>query len=234
MLSIVLVEPKGEENIGAVSRSMMNFGLDRLLLVNPQCDHLSEKSLNYAIHSSDILRRALLFNDLNEVVSNSSLSIAVTRRVGDWRKRDFYSPQIASFLSGYKDTAVNLVFGREANGLTNEEIKLCDVICSIPSSDDFPSLNLSHSVTIILYELFKDKYLDKNDNIAKIEDFNAATGQIYEALENMDFFKNKASWVMKNFIKKILLRARLKEDETRIIKNVFKSIDGIVNKNQRV
>ena len=232
MINIVLVEPKGEENVGAVSRAMMNFGCSKLILINPQCNHLSEKSLNYAIHSSDILKNAILYGNLTDLFIKSSLNIAITRRIGDWRIRDLYSYQLKDFLSGYNtDANINLIFGREANGLTNDEVKLCDLICTIPSSSEFPSINLSHSVSLILYELFKNK-AENVDNITKIEDFNLMTDQIYKTLENMDFFKNSASWVIKNFIKKILLRAQLKDNESQIIKNVFKSIDGIIKKDK--
>jgi len=227
IINIVLVEPKGEENIGAVSRAMMNFGCKNLILINPQCNYQSEKAINYAIHSVNILKEAKIYDNLPEIINKQSINIAITRRLGDWRMKDLYSYELPNFLSKHMDTNINLIFGREANGLTNDEIKLCDLICAIPSSDEFPSLNLSHSVTLILYELFKSKSV-KSSNQVDIVNFNGMLDEIYKTLSEMDFFKNRAEWVIKNFIKKILLRANLNDKETSIIKNVFISMAGII------
>jgi tRNA/rRNA methyltransferase len=232
MLNIVLVEPKGEENIGAVSRAMMNMGTEDLYLVNPAKDHLSEKSMNYAVHSKSILEKASIFPDLKAVLKVADLSIAITRRTGNYRRQDMMISELPDFLSEYDNKKVFLVFGREANGLTNEEILECDLVCSIPSSDKFPSINLSHAVMIVLYELFKKENnpIPEKVNIARRKDFDEMINEIYSALDETGFFKNPQPEIIKNYIKKILLRAKLKKFDTKIIKNIFKSISGIVKK----
>ena len=52
------------------------------------------------------------------------------------------------------------MFGPEASGLSNKDISLSNFILQIPTSNKFKSLNLSHSVTILCYEIFK--FLNKN------------------------------------------------------------------------
>ena len=237
-INIVLVEPKGEENIGAVSRSMMNFGFERLILVNPQFNHLSDKSINYAIHSAQILKDAKILNNISEIKSNDSINIAITRRCGDWRTRDLYSYELANFLLAHKNNKVNLLFGREANGLTNSEIQLCDLICSIPTSQNFSSINLSHSVNLILYELFvafgRATIPPDNikENLTNLQTFNDMVNEIESFLTEADFFKNRASWVIKRFIKRVLLRVNLTDKEMLTLKNIFFSIKGIVKKSK--
>ncbi|MGC9079244.1 MAG: TrmH family RNA methyltransferase [Nanopusillaceae archaeon] len=55
---------------------------------------------------------------------------------------------------------VYLVFGREGNGLTYEELKLCDLISTIPTNDKYGILNLAVSAIIYMYELNKRRFLD--------------------------------------------------------------------------
>ena len=47
------------------------------------------------------------------------------------------------------------MFGPENSGLSNKDISFSNYILQIPTSKKFKSLNLSHSVTIICYEIFK-------------------------------------------------------------------------------
>lgn len=167
MITVVLVETEGEENIGAVARAMMNMDVDSLALVNPHCDHLSKSALNYAVHASEILEKARVFTSLGEALDDADLSAAITRRTGQWRKRDFILEDFSKFLTGYEDRNVSLVFGREKYGLTNEEIRSADLICSIPSSEKFPSINLSQSVMITLYDIYRTNLHKKPANANK-------------------------------------------------------------------
>jgi tRNA(Leu) C34 or U34 (ribose-2'-O)-methylase TrmL len=121
---------------------MKNMDVNRLILVHPLCDHLSRDARNYSVHAQDILESAIIVENLQEALSGCDLSAAMTRRSGQWRKKDFWLEDLALFLTGYDDKTVSLVFGREQSGLTNDEIRACDVQCAIPSSRQFPSLNL--------------------------------------------------------------------------------------------
>jgi tRNA/rRNA methyltransferase len=234
MITIVLVEPKGEENIGAVSRAMMNMNVSRLILVNPLCDHLSVNSLNYAVHSKEILSKAVIFMDLKSALENSDISIAISRRKGSYRRKDFVVKELPVFLEDYLNKHIYLVFGREANGLTNDEIMSCDLICSIPSSDVFPSINLSHSVMIVLYEIFSYKNMKDDDRKNfDLNEFNSMIEMIYSTLYDIDFFKNNEEDILKSYIRKILLRTKLEDFDIKLIRNIFKSIKGIAGKFKR-
>ena len=116
---------------------------------------------------------------------------------------------------------------KEVIFLTNEEIEKCDLICSIPSSEKFPSINLSHAVILVLYEIFKNSNKKKDKNFDK-ESFDSLYFNIINTLNELNFFKNVKPSIMKNFIKKILLRARLTDFEQKILSNIFKSISGII------
>lgn len=229
MINIILVETKGEENIGSVARAMANMGEKNLILINPLCDYLSKNALKFAVNSTDILKNARVYNNFDAIKKEADISIAISRRSGKRRIIDFSLSELPTFLNSYKDLKVNFVFGRESNGLTNKEIERCDLICFIPTSEEFPSINLSHAVILVLYEIFKSKGKKTIRDFNK-ENFNTLYNNIINTLEKVDFFKNAKPLIIKNFIKKILLRAKLTDFELKVISNIFKSISGILAK----
>lgn len=151
-VTVVLVRPEVAGNVGAVARLMGNFDVHRLVLVAPQCDHLSKEALDRAKHNKDVLKRAKVLGSLQDVAAGTR--VATTSRVGS----DFNLPrspvlpgQLAGLVPPSADVAV--VFGPEGPGLSNGEILACDFAVSIPTSRAYPAMNLSHAVAIILYEL---------------------------------------------------------------------------------
>ena len=112
MLKVVLVRTEGDENIGSAARAMMNMGEKDLVLINPGCNHLSDGAFRFAVHAGEVLKNAAVFSDLKNALAGSEISAAVSRRNGQWRKRDFDLNEFADFLLDYKDRNVALVFGK--------------------------------------------------------------------------------------------------------------------------
>lgn len=150
-ISIILVGTQSSGNIGAVARCMMNTGFSDLRLVNPEVHHLNRECLDRAMTAEPIVKKAQVFLTLKEAVSDCHKVVGTSgkTRVGrmEWRTPKEFAEKIST-----EKTA--LVFGKEESGLTNEELLLCDQVIAIPTSSDLPSLNLSHAVLIILYEIF--------------------------------------------------------------------------------
>ena len=155
MITIILVEPEGPENIGAVARVMQNFGINKLVLVNPKADHLSMDAQKRAMKAFPILKKA----KVTKTIPKLHTLVATTAKLGN----DFNVPraplspeQLAQTINKLSNkTEIGLVFGRESKGLTNQEVQQCDFTVTIPSSEKYQALNLSHAVGIILYEFFK-------------------------------------------------------------------------------
>ncbi|MBU0535588.1 MAG: RNA methyltransferase [Nanoarchaeota archaeon] len=168
MMSVVLVEPEKAGNIGAVARAMKNFDFKDLILINPKADHLSKESMDRASHAKDVLKKAKKA-DISYLEGFDHI-IGTTSKLGS----DYNMPrvpitpkQLAEKLSETgKKSRIALLFGRECTGLTNEEIKRCDFIVSIPSSKRYPAMNLSHSVAILLYEIYSAQGKNKIGDIA--------------------------------------------------------------------
>jgi TrmH family RNA methyltransferase len=156
MIYVVFVEPESPGNIGFLARTMKNFGFSDLVLINP-CE-LENEAYYQAMHAKEIIWNHKSYNSLEEFIEAEDIDFTVgtTRTAGGSYKvsRIAVTPEdFARSLNVNAKTAI--VFGREGNGLSNDEVSLCDVIVTIPTDENYPVLNISHAAAIILYEIFK-------------------------------------------------------------------------------
>ena len=156
LFRVVLVEPEHDGNIGAVARSMANFAFDDLCMVNP-CP-IGEEAYKRAKHAGYVLERAAIVDTFDEAVRDCSLVVGTSGVITFGPKNYARIPLGARELAertADNDGCIALVFGREGTGLTQEELARCDILVHIPSDDGYPTLNLSHAVTIVLYEIYQ-------------------------------------------------------------------------------
>lgn len=153
-IDIVLAAPLYEGNVGFTARVMKNFGFSRLVLVDP-CS-LGNEANARAAHAQDVLRGAELCT-IEDVFARSAIVIATTgtvsKSVCNSMRMPFYSPRELRERIKDVDGRISILFGRENWGLNNEEVKRSDMICTIPTTNEYPILNLSHAVGVICYEL---------------------------------------------------------------------------------
>ena len=154
---VILVEPQLAENVGTTARAMANFGLERLRLVNPREDCLSPRARAAASGADRVLERAARFDTLASAISDCTLVFAATAREHDQAKSVVSPEQAASEMAPRIATGETtaVVFGRERNGLENDEVGLADRILTLPVNPAFASLNLAQAVLIVGYEWFK-------------------------------------------------------------------------------
>lgn len=157
MISLVLIEPKTPGNIGAIARIMANFNFKDLVIINPRCNHLAEESLWRAKRAKPILKKAGILSSFKELERYDYL-IGTTGNLGSSYNipRCPLSPeQLAEKINKINKSKIALILGREGDGLTNNEVNQCDFTVTIQSSPKYSSLNISHAVAILLYEIFK-------------------------------------------------------------------------------
>ena len=157
-LRIVLVGPLYGGNIGSVCRAMANFGADDLVLVNPSPDVDWREAEKMAVHAAGILAARRTVRSLDEALADCVASVGTTCRRGLYRQHAQsareWAPELAALSARGR---VALVFGREDQGLFNEEIALCTHLVQIPTASQYRSLNLSQAVCILCYELFQQR-----------------------------------------------------------------------------
>jgi tRNA/rRNA methyltransferase len=154
-VKIILVEPAGPLNVGAVARVMKNMGLHHLVLVNPQCDPQGIEARQMAVHGGDILDAAEQVPTLADALRGCQRAIATTAR-SRTLPTPLESPRTA--LPWLIDEGVTsaLIFGPEDRGLSNVELNYAQRLVCIPSSSEYPSLNLAQAVAICCYELYQN------------------------------------------------------------------------------
>lgn len=158
---IVLVEPAGPLNVGAIARVMKNMGLSQLVLVNPQCDPLGPEARQMAVHAADVLEAAQIVDTLPQALSSCRKAIATTGRDRSTDDLWLESPRaclpwlIASPQAGQPPPPAALIFGREDRGLTRNELNLAQRFLQIPTDEVYSSLNLAQAVAVCSYELLQ-------------------------------------------------------------------------------
>ena len=153
-ISFILIEPAVPENIGASARAIKTMGFKRLCLVNPE-NHLNKKAKILAHASHDVLEDALVYQDFRELLSDFDFLIATSAKRRRTNENYLQADALPEFLFERKDNfnRVGILFGREESGLTNEEIRKCDLVTFIPMAAPYPSLNLSQAVMVYAYLL---------------------------------------------------------------------------------
>lgn len=150
---VVLVRPETEGNIGAVARSILNFGISDLRIVG-RSGEWSQDARNRAKNAQVVLDECAHFESLEEAVADCSIVVGTSGKREDGDKtamRHFLLPdELPDRLSGI-DGRVAFVFGPEGKGLMNEQLVQCDLLVTIPTWEGYPILNLSHAVAIICY-----------------------------------------------------------------------------------
>ena len=162
--AFVLFKPKSPGNTGAAARALKNMGWRDLRLVLPRtaAGHEpkwprhsgSEQAQTMAVHGRDVLAAATLYSGLDSALADCSVVVGTTARAGLYRSGARPLREAAQELSELSQAnRIALVFGPEDCGLTNEELKWCQRLITIPAAPEYPSLNLAQAVMLVAYEL---------------------------------------------------------------------------------
>lgn len=164
---VVLVEPLNDGNVGAIARSMKNFGLEDLVLVRPCA--IGEEATKRAMHGIEILKKAETVFTEDEALKGANF-IAATSGVSTINEKNFsrIALQPKEFAEKVKDAegTIVLMFGREDFGLDKEVLKRCDFLVTIPANPAYSILNISHAAAILFYELFSSGVVKWEPRIA--------------------------------------------------------------------
>lgn len=229
---IVLARPEESRNIGAVCRAMANNSIHTLRIVGRKEDFDDTRVRILAIHAAYIWDNAVFYDSITEATADCTVSAATTRRRGKKRKGKLFLPeefaQNAEMITDSGSKAA-VVFGNERTGLTDNEMLECTAGVTIPSSDEFASLNLSHAVQIISYHLFRSTQKNITGYTPiDLTRLGTTVQTIADSLQTIGFFKKAGRPDMEQFWKTILSRASLSEGEAKYIEKTFTKAAGIV------
>ncbi|MDC2987377.1 rRNA methyltransferase [Candidatus Pelagibacter bacterium] len=227
----ILIKPQLGENIGACARSMKNFGFQNLNIVSPKFAFPNHKTKVTAVGAYDIINKTKVFNSTEKAVSEFDLVFSLSSRRRDINKNHITINDFFNILKKRKNSKVGLMFGPEASGLSNIDLSLSNYILQIPTAKNFKSLNLSHSVTLICYEIFKfsnKKLFNKSGKKIKISsklNITLLVKHLIKLLEKKDFFlpiEKKQSMLLN--INNLIYRLEPNDKELRILASIISSL----------
>jgi tRNA/rRNA methyltransferase len=231
-LLIILVEPQGPINIGSVCRTMMNFGFTNLRLVNPTKHYKSLLAKKMALSAFSVLEKADVFNDLKSALSDIQIAFGTTRRFGKYRKNFFTPSGAAMKLSeSYHKTNCALVLGPEDTGLETKDLDLCQHFITIPTHEIYPSMNLSHALSVLLYEMSLKsdtggQYYDPEPKkLADGNEIEHMFAHMKKTLVDIDFLdKHNPDHLLRTF-RRIFGGTGLSSRDVRILQGLMSRID---------
>lgn len=229
MLYVILLKPKEPGNIGAVARVMKNFGFENLVLINPSCSHTLEEAKCRAKNAQDVLSNAR--------VTDESFFTGLDYLVGTTAKlaseynipRISLTPEELAQKLGPK-TKAGVLFGPEDTGLNNKEIEKCDLLVHIPANENYPSLNVSHAASVMLYELSKRKHPVGRPEPANRKYINNIMSHLGFVLDTLPFSSKEKKDTQVKTWRRIFGRSQLTKREAFVVFGFLKKLCNALKK----
>lgn len=230
-----MVETSHPGNIGAVARAMKNMCMSELYLVAPKI-FPSADATSRASGADDILASAVLCATLPEAIADCQIVIGASARTRTITVPD-ESPRVCAerVLPESQDKKIAILFGRENSGLKNHELDLCQTLLSIPSNQNYSSLNVAAAVQVVCYELL----VASGQSIAKVEKPEAPLANsaqmesfyqhLYQALEEIGFINADKSTSIMRRLRRVYHRAKLDTKELDILRGILKKSTAILH-----
>jgi tRNA/rRNA methyltransferase len=230
---LVLNRPRSLDNVGAVARVVKNFGLGRLILVDP-LSYNFERAGKLAVGAEDVVEALGMEKDLASALATCVFSVGTSSR--SIRKRRSLGPDEAAAALLAAPGPAALVFGDEKRGLSDEDLSFCQAICRIPASAAQPSLNLAQAAAVMAYALCAaaragappapiDGAEDAQATLAEQAELHALLGQV---LLEAAFLNRQNPRLILEELRRPFERAGLTKREVQLWKTALKKL-GHVN-----
>jgi len=233
-ISIVLYKPKYAGNIGAVARAAKNMGISNIIVAGKADYDRAEMQQRSTHLAADVLEQTIYADSLEEALGSFNYIVGTTARLGKARG-PFISPRAAAQnIAGLSQkNSIALLFGPEDTGLANDQLLLCHSVVTIPTAREFTSLNLSHAVMILCYEIYIASSLavaalETKPKLALSSELEGMYGQIKDLLARIGFFnpENPDYWMLD--VRRFFSRCGLLPREVKIIRGICRQLEWSV------
>jgi tRNA/rRNA methyltransferase len=232
--AFILIEPQMGENIGAVARAMLNFGLTDLRIVNPRDGWPNERAIAMSSGALDKMPPVRVFQNISDAIADLNF-VYTTAAFDRFMVKPVMNPTDAvhdMVIRARDGQNIGVVFGRERSGLTNDEIAAGQVLITIPVNDDFASLNLAQASVVMAHEWSKHTINQFAPHVptgksfpATIGDFDEFYARLESELDNGEFFRvPEMRDMMKRNIRNALLRAEFTDQELKTLHGVVTAL----------
>jgi tRNA/rRNA methyltransferase len=187
-----------------------------------------------ATHAAvEIVEQMQVFDTLKEALSEFNYVIGTTARLGKQRQVIATPSKLAQkLISMSQNNQIAMLFGPEDKGLSNEEIRHCHTLATIPTAE-FSSLNLAQAVMIMCYEIFladTEEAIESLPRLASRQELDGMYDQLKDILVRINYInpENPDYWM--NRVRQFLTRMQLRAREVSIIRGVCRQIDWYAKK----
>ncbi|MGO9138240.1 MAG: RNA methyltransferase [Syntrophales bacterium] len=228
-ITIVLNKPKYPGNVGSVARCARNMGIERISVVGNR-DLAPAQMKQMATHfAAGIVDHIQYFDALDDALARFQYIVGATSRRGSARG-PVVSPRemAARIVDISQENEVALLIGPEDTGLSNDDLRFCHLLVTIPTSRYNKSINLSHAVMILCYEIFvapMESLEAFTPRLAQSAELEGMYEHIREILMKIGFLnpENPDFWMM--HIRRFLSRTNLFSKEVKIIRGICRQLD---------
>lgn len=236
-IRIVLVEPSHPGNIGGAARAMKTMGLSDLWVVNPR--RYPDPQADWrAAGALDVLDAAQVVDDVDAAIGDCHWVVGTStrnRRI-PWPVAD--AKRMAADLAAAGDQQVAILFGREDNGLSNDELQRCNLHLQIPAAPQYASLNLAMAVQVVCYELYQ-AVVESEAPISEPGDKawdrpRATAAQIDGLLQHVEQVLTQSAFLdadnpgqTMTRLRRLFARNRMDDTEVQILRGIFKHLGKI-------
>ena len=233
-IKVILVEPSGSINLGSIARLCKNFEVSELRLVNPKCDPSNPESQRMAVKGRKLLQESKIYSSLNDAISDCPLVVATAGRINHGDIPTLSPHVLLKWLGpvGPK-ISIGLIFGREDNGLTNDELLLANKVLTISTYSSYPSLNISHAVAIALHELNKIEAVStstKEHTSANPSEINRCLLDMEDLLLSVGFLLKHTAKARMKKVRTFIHRSEANPQEISLIRGMISQIKWAINK----
>ena len=235
-IAIVLTGTRYPENIGAAARAMLNMGIERLILVDPQNYDLARINKMATHAAAVVVERLAVYDTLKEALAGFNYVVGTTARLGGQRKVVSSPAKLAQKLAPLSDqNRIAVLFGPEDRGLSNVDIRSCHTLVNIPTAE-FSSLNLAQAVMVTCYELFRfslDKPGEFAPRLANQHELEAMYDQLKDVLMRISFINPDNPDYFMNNLRHFFARMQLRAKEVQIIRGLCRQVNWYGEKRYR-
>jgi tRNA/rRNA methyltransferase len=235
-IAIVLNEPHYPENIGSAVRAAKNMGISRFIVVKPvDCD-LARILRMATHHAEDLVLGIEVYESVEEALKDFQYVVGTSARRGSHRQFVRNPRQLAVDLIPISEkNKVALLFGPEASGLSNEHIRYCDALVTIPTSE-FSSINLAQAVMIMAYEVFtaaSEKKEGFTPRLATRYELESMYVHLKETLTKINFINRENPDYWMEAIRRFFSRMQLRGRDVHLIRGICRQIDWYCFRRQK-
>ena len=228
-ITIVLKGPKYAGNVGSVARCAKNMGIEKIIVIDGRDLPVAEMKQMSTHFAADLINQMKYFDNLEDALAGFEFVVGTTARLGSGRGPVVSPREIAAILRDLsRNNRVALLFGPEDTGLSNEDLRLCHSLVTIPASQKLKSINLSHAVMILCYELFMTERGEMDvftPRLAAVADIEGMYEQLKTLLQKIGFLnpQNPEYWML--HIRRFFSRTKLYARDVKIIRGICRQLD---------